>query len=301
MADWKSDSKQYRESGSYRFSAEQRESYALILDVKVISYVGSLSFSTKANPEYGFWGNATVFEGTTLSKRIPTEFPRFRLLNVKNDAVAATYNALAIAADANEQITGLGELVEHIWNRFSDIRLTPALRHDETVVKFKCLPLSQFEFSCYWLEFPDNDLGYPDFNDDAPPGDDDEYYMPEQNGVDDPYNGNPLPDPPDPDSDPRDFGDDNEPGPGFIGVLSYEFRDQNSGAFQPNSIAGIKWPGQLFATISQGFNAVAWRDDEGTETVMVIGAAPPVQVRFVQIATDDGQIFVPDPNEFSAP
>lgn len=299
MVAWKTRRETYRGQGSFRFTRAQRESYCLILDVKILSYVGSPSFNLKANPEFSFWGYATTFERDTPSLRQSVDFAVSRLLNVKNDAASATFNALAIAAAGNQQVTNVGELVEFVWEQFDTINLTPVLRHDETTIKFKALPTTQFEFICYWLDFPIQDEDFPDFNADPPSSDDDQYYQPQQNEISDPFAGNPDPSPIDTRSDPRDFGDENEPPPDIVGTISFESSGNNSPFTAGIPVSGLVWPGQLVEGSEAGFtNVVAWRDDNGVETTIARTNFPPLAVRFVQFDADDGRVFVPDPNSF---
>lgn len=299
MVAWNRRTETYRGSGSYRFNRAQRESYALILDIKILSYVGSPSFNLKSNPEFSFWGYATTFERATPALKQPVEFAVSRVLNTKNDAAAATFNALAIAAAGNQQITNLSEVVELVWEQFDTLNLTPVLRHDETTIKFKALPTTQFEFICYWLDFPPSDEDFPDFNPDPPATDDDEYYEPQQNPASDPFAGNPTPTAIDTRSDPRDFDDNNDPPARIGGSLSLESSGNNSPFTVADDIPGLFWPGQLVEGNDPSFShAISWLDDEGVETVIARTNFPPLRIRFVEFNADDGRLFIPDPASF---
>lgn len=299
---WETRSRTYRESGSINITNQMREAYALIVDLTILSYVGAPSFSTRSIPEKGFWGFATIFERTTPRELIQVELPRFRLLNVRNDAVAAAYNALALAANSNTQITNIDEAVEALWSRFTEISLAPNLRHREDIIKFKGLPKSQFRFDIYWLPFPGNDQDFPDFNPDAPAGEQDEYFEPIQNTPADPYAGLPAPSNIPGNRDPRDFSDDNLPPAAIIGNLTFEVDSNNAGNFQPRQVDNLEWPGQLAVGTSGTFAAeIDWVDDNGVVTNIAATNFPPLVVRFAQFNANNGDTFVPDPNTLTVP
>ncbi len=71
---WQSDKKQFLESGSYRFTDAQRESYALYLDIRIVSYVVYPYESLKTLPPNGFWGYATVFQGSVIRDKVSVDF-----------------------------------------------------------------------------------------------------------------------------------------------------------------------------------------------------------------------------------
>lgn len=300
MADWVRRRRTYRERGSIRLNAAERAAYAVVVDIEILSYVGEISQSFRSLPPKGFWGNATIFEGVTPRERLQMEFPLFRVLNVRNDAAAATYNALAIAADGNQQIAGLDDAVEALWNAFTEINLAPTLRHREEIIKFQGLPLSQFRFTVYRLPFPTSDFVDLPFNDDPPNTGNDEYPEPRRNPLSDPYAGNPPESNRPGAADPRDFAPEPEPPERIQGTVNYEFRRGDNGNFEALSKTGLFWPGSLAAGAVPGFeNAISWVDDEGVSTPLTTQNNVQAVVRFVEFQADDGRLFIPDPNTLS--
>lgn len=296
MLAWQSDTKTFRESGSYRFTKEQRESYALILEVRIISFVQEVYYNSKSLPDHGFWGYATVFEGAVCRELIQVQFSRFRLLNTRN-------NRAASVSDADEQkirqVFGsfqIAEALDFVLAEISQFEGTPVLPHKETVIKFKGLPLSQFEFRCYWLALTDVDEAQPEFSEQDPTGGEDEFPNPTRNPLDNPYAGNPDPSDQDPDSDDRDYSDENNPPSGVFnyGFATYQFRDQSI-PFTDNSRPDLGFPGILVPATdeSNGQNAIDWEDADGVRTRLVVGGAPPVQVRNFQIQPPEGPLYQP--------
>ncbi len=209
---WESESLQYRESGSYRFSVEQRQAYALLLDLKIISFVQQKYENNNSIPNNGFWGKATIFEGSVVRSSQQIIFPKQRVLSVVNRTIVNT----ALTALSYE---GLRLFLEDFAVNEGNIvvpgeSLKPVqLGPQETVVKFRGFPLSQFEFTCYWLPYSPDLIPYIDVRAEDPTDGDDEYYEPRKNEPDNPFRNNPAADPPNPDSDSRDFGD--MPGGGY--------------------------------------------------------------------------------------
>lgn len=232
-SEWLSDRKTYRGMGSYRFTREQIESYALILDIKILSYVRTIYASLKSNPRNGYWGQAVIFEGSIPRERRSLEFPRERVLNVRNNQALDE----VIAEFQEREQAGLREYLENALEAafpgLFERDPIPLLPHRETIVKFKALPFSQFEFNCYWMPLSTTESLLPDFNQQDPNPDGDEYEEPMQNPIGDPYAGNESPSFVDERNDPRDYAtEENEPYPRpiYFGVR----RDASTGAGFPN-------------------------------------------------------------------
>jgi len=295
---WRSRRLTYRERGAVRFTRAERRSYALMVDVRFLSVVGTPYTNLKSNPPESFYGKYTVFHGSLPAEISPLPTPYFRVLNLRNEQSASTYNALALAADANRQITGVGELVEAVWARLQGIQLAPLLDHRPNFLKVVGLPLSQFEIVIWRLEFEDG-VGfelpnpYPD-----PTRGGDQYPEPRQNSVDAPYAGNPPESPRPSFLDERDFAEE-EPDPGtFTGNLNYEYLTPSGTEYLPLTQEGVMWPGQLVTlALPNRPNSIVWEDDQGVQTPMTTFTAGfRAEVRFVEFEADDGTLFIPDPN-----
>jgi len=291
---WQSEKLQYRGQGSYRFTEEQRNSYALYLDVKIISFVHELYVSRKTLPDSGFWGYSSVFCGSTPRQKIAHDYPIFRVVQRVNElpytvlGLGDSHVSIISTIKALGQALGASIFVPEVVSQLF------VLGHRETVVKFKGLPNCQFEFACYWLAYPDVFDFEIDFESSDPTDDDDEFYQPEPRPAADPFTGNEAPSPANPDSDPRDFDPGLPNGGAPLGVASYQFRDAGSSGWSNNTIPGLGLFGFLFAsTAANGNNEVSWKDGNGVNTVLVEGASPPVQVRFFQITLPNGEIYRP--------
>lgn len=294
------DNKQYREQGSYRFSEEQRNAYILIFTIQVLSFVNEPYASFKTLPQNGFWGKATIFYGAEVIRTVPMEYAKQRFIHV---IARDNLNAALIGASLATVQSGLIAVAIVAGGSIGaqPLNLPDVSGFPETVIKFRGLPLAQYQFTCYWQP---QQSGFAEFIEpfaEDPTDGDDEYPEPRRNSADDPYANNAPSSPFDPDSDPRDFV---PIGSGFnagIGNASYQFRDAASGGFQANTIDGLGFPGILFAsTAANGNNEVSYRDAQGAVTVLVEGASPPVQVQsFIIIVPNSGSTYAPNPNSFS--
>lgn len=298
---WQSRTLTYRERGSVGLTTAERRAYAILLDFRAVSVVRTPYTNLKSNPPQSFYGKATIFQGATPSAILDLPTPQFRILSLRNEQAATTYNQLALAADANRQITNLSELVEDVWARLQGIQFAPLLEHRETKVKIVGLPLSQFEITVYRLEFEDPvGFDFPDPDSDPTEGQD-EYYEPAVNPSTNPFGGNPTPSGIPGNLDPRDFAPQDGESTPITGSLSYEFRATGSGNYAPISRANLVWPGRLVEATEPDFtNAIGWEDDDGNVTTISRTNFPPLEVRFVQFDADDGRTFIPDPNSFTS-
>lgn len=294
---WKTDKKQYRTQGSYRFSQEQRNSYFLYLDIKIVSYVHTAYENFKSVPPNGFWGYSTIFCGSTPTEKKELEFPNQRVVLLQG---RDNLNAAIIAQTHKANIFSLESLAISLGGQVQFVEAQPptVVGFPETVVKFKGFPLCQFEFSCYWLRYEPFVFDGVLFESDDPTDGEDEYQTPKQNPIDDPYQGNEQPSEPDDDSDERDYGEDNEDDEGIVGVFSYEFAtNEELSTWNRFEYQDIKWPGQLQPSRTSQFdNAISWIDFEGNERILTQTSSRAVAVRFVQILGPDGTIYVPEPN-----
>ena len=299
MLPYESETKYFRGQGSYRFTDEQRAAYRLILDIRITSYVREAYASTKTLPVNGFWGFATVFHGSAVFKKISVDFAQQRLI----DAIAKVEQCTAlVSTSGNRTQTNLVTVALALG---APVTLGPVipptlLTQPETVVKFKGDELTQFQFSCYWLPFEEGLTEDILFNSDDPTDGEDEYYYPPRNTPDNPWAGNPPGDEPDPNSDPLDFGPPDNGSNQGAALAVYEFRDAASGGWTENQIDGLGYPGFMFATnASNGNNEVSYRDANGTDTVLVEGGSPPVQVRNLRFIQGGVVVYTPFVNEFS--
>lgn len=302
MASWNSENLNFRESGSIRFSQEQLRSYALILDVEIVSYIKESYVNFKGNPPYGYWGTATVFQGGVPIERKTLEWTRQRIINVRNEAAATAFNdEVSYFKDNAFQLDAASALDFVITSTFT-YPAAPILEHKETLVKFRALDKSQFKFTVWWMPFPTSSEQFLDFSDSDPTAGFDEYPEPTANPSDNPYIGNADPDEPNPASDPRDFSDENQPASNVLGygTGSYEFRDAGTNGWSATTKGNLGYPGNMIPTTSSGgFNEVSWQDADGVTTSLVFGASPPVQVRNLTIAQPNGGTYTPFNDSFS--
>ena len=297
---WISRSFTYRNQGSFFFSKAERESYALLFDVEILSLVRAPYETLKSVPAISFYGRATIFHGASVFAVLDQKFVRQRFLSLRNERVAQAFDDRLAAINANVFGDNLGEAIENFSFSLTAGNRAPLLEHRPTIVKFKATKLSQFRFTCYHLPFTENALLSPEFDDPDPTSDADQYPAPRINTAENPFLGLPEQSPIPAALDPRDF-EEFPTDPGLLdGVLSYEFRRGDTGLFDNAVPKNVKYPGQIVEGTAPGFaNVISWRDDEGTETVMVQQNAGSVaECRFVQFTAQDGRIFVPDPNSF---
>lgn len=226
----------FREQGSIRFTDEQRAAYRMILDVEIISYVREEYANLKSLPRNGFWGYATTFHGSSPLQLVKVEFARQRLLDVirqdiLNAGLTVTSHLQIISSLANlGDALSLGPIVSP-W-------FTPTvLANPETVVKFKTQPLTQFTFKLYWLPFEPGTVEALLFNSEDPTDGGDEYPEPRRNLPGDPWANNPIPSPFNPDSDDRDYGNQNQPD--FPAVVYFGIQATlSTGEGQPDGCVG---------------------------------------------------------------
>lgn len=298
---WQEEKLQYRDQGSYRFTEEQRNSYLLYFDIKIISFVHQKYENLKSIPNHGFWGYSTVFYGAVPDRKVQQEFVNQRIVrkigreNLTTATVAQTHRANLFSLQSLATALG-GTLI------LQDEQPPTVLGHPETIVKFKGIPQSQFEFACYWLPYePFVEDGLL-FESEDPTDGDDEYPEPNANDPADPYGGNPPISPVPEGANPRDFGNQ---GGGLVfgfGEGQYQFRDAASGSFAGNFVGGLGYPGILIKTsANNGNKEISWKDNAGTQTVLVEGASPPVQVQNFTIVPANGSPYPPFVNALSNP
>lgn len=210
---WESQELTYREFGSFRFSPEQRAAYHLVLDVEILSYAGEVYTNKKSNPDYGFWGYATVFEGSTIARKVGLEFPKSRLISVRNEAplllaTIITVGQTEISYDIGSEFFPAPDPGLGVSYTPANVTSIPTLAgFMETVVKVETIPLCQFKFRCFWLPIPEPlgvTIGPVEGND--PTEGEEEYPEPEKKPSDNPFDGNPEESPFDENNDSRDYG-----------------------------------------------------------------------------------------------
>lgn len=226
----------FREQGSIRFTDEQRAAYRMILDVEIISFVKEEYANLKSLPRNGFWGYATVFHGSSPIKLLKVEFAKQRLLDVIRQDILNTGLTVTSHLQTVSSIANLAEALS-LDPVVSPWATPTVLANPETVVKFKSQPLTQFVFKLYWLPFEAGTVEALLFNSEDPTDGGNEYPEPRRNLPGDPWANNPIPSPFDPDSDDRDYGNQNNP---FFPAVVY-FGVQvtlSSGVGQPDNCEG---------------------------------------------------------------
>lgn len=322
--EWKTDEKSYRKIGSYRFTSEQRASEILNLDIEIDSYSHERYENKKSNPDYSFYGYATIFHGSTVYKKIAIEFPKQRIVYANNQHVTLSSFILSSHYSTLTSLITIGNLgfdPPAYFEFFADLFDIPypgmfdencqpkpfdLLGHRETVVKFESFGESQFTFRCSWMMpiiFGDVPLAV--ISDDATDGEE-EYPDPPRNDPSDPYAGNPDPSDEDPDSDPRDFEDPNRPDPEFPpetgGLLAYEFRVIGTTNWSSLTKPGVSYPGEVRCFNDPDYDGLGVTrmtilySHSGGDTRLVAGgtgASSGVEVRNVRYIYIDGtQVIV---------
>lgn len=298
---WQSRKLTYREKGTVRFTQRERRSYALMLDLRIVSVLKVPFQNLKSNPTQSFYGKATVFGGSVPYELLEIPFPRYRIFSLRNEQAATTYNQLALAADGNRQLTDLAEVVEEIWSRLQGLQLAPLLQHRPNFVKFVGLPFCQFEFTVWRLEF-EGGVGFqfPAADPDPTRGED-QYYEPKENDISDPYQGN-EPESEIPDRvDPRDFGDSgNNSANTGTGLTSFEFSVPSSNGFSSGGGGRLGYPGFLSSRdLPDGRLTVDWVDNEGNRSAVTVTSEDSISVRNFRIVLDDGTEYAPLSDSFT--
>jgi len=222
---WKEDTATYRKRGSYRFTAEQRASEILLLTVEIDSRSHEVYLNKKSNPDYSFWGYATVFHGSTVREKIGLEFVNQRVVSAINQqttlvsfVLSSHYSTLTslltlgnLGMDIPQPLQSFADLFNVPYPGMFDVNCDPKpfdlLGHRETIVKVETYGESQFTFRCNWIHpiiFGDVPLAV--LSDDPTDGGD-EYDEPDGKDPNDPYQGNEPESPPGDGNDPRDYGD----------------------------------------------------------------------------------------------
>lgn len=295
---WNSRNRTYREFGTFRFNRAQRESYALILDIEIQSVIRESYVNFKGNPPYGFWGVATIFEGSVPRERKVLEWPKMRIINVRNEFAGAYFNDQISELKNDAFQTDVSNALDYVLTSLLDFPRTPVLPHKELSVKFKGLDKSQFKFTCYWLEFPPAAEDFLPFDDLDPTRNGNEYPEPTVNPPDDPYQGNDEPSPPFNGADPRDYGPDNMPPSAVVGFGNgtFEFAAASTnGEFSEfTTTEELGYPGFLReGTRTDIAASIAWEDADGTVTNISGTDFPPLTVRNFTIAQPDGGTYSP--------
>jgi hypothetical protein len=321
---WNTDESSYRKIGSYRFSSEQRASEILCLDVEIDSYSHEKYENKKSNPDYSFYGYATIFHGSTVYKKIPLEFAKQRVVFANNQHITLTsfilsshYSTLTslltisnLGFDLPQALQSFADLFNVPYPGMFDENCSPKpfdlLGHRETVVKVETYGQSQFSFKCSWMMpiiFGDVPLAV--ISDDATDGEE-EYPDPPKNPSDSPYEGNDLPSPQDPDSDPRDFDDPTDPSSSFPpdsgGTLAYEYNTIGFDEWTSNTKTDVSYPGEVRCFNDPDYNGLGVRrmtilyGHVGGDTRLVAGGTGSrsgVEVRNVRYIYSDGtQVIV---------
>jgi hypothetical protein len=294
---WQTEKLSYRGQGSYRFSDEQRKSYALILDVEVISFVKEPYLNLSWRPAKSYWGNYNTFHGTTVAVSGQMNFAKQRLISTKNAALIDYLRDKQNFENEARLVTNWGELLEFAFEQVVPFESLPLLRHDETVLKFVANPLTQFQFQCYWLRALDNPDDLPEFDDSDPSKDDDEYPNPERRDPSDPFNPSKPVSPPNPDSDGRDFDPDFMANvPELNGTLSYQayswdqsrWLDRTKSVRSPGGLVGI--PGIT------GLDRIDWSNSEDGPVSLTNSTSDSVMVRNAVFTGDNGEVRIPTPD-----
>jgi hypothetical protein len=298
---WLEEKLSYRGRGSYRFSEDQRTSYALILDVEIISYVREPYVNLGWNTPRGFWGNFTEFHGTSIAKSGQMNFAKQRVISVKNEALMDYLRDKQNFENEARLITNWEEALEFAFEQFVPFEGLPLLRHDETVLKFVANPLTQFQFNCYWLRALDNPDDLPEFTPSDPSKDDDEYPSPERREPSDPFNPEKPVSAPNPGSDSRDFPEplplEPVPNEGY-GYLTLAGVYSGGTAFFSMAAPGapVGYPGTITAGDSPerpGIRGgIFWTDSEGVVTYggdLTYGTV----INLVQVRVDGETVFSP--------
>lgn len=293
---WQRRRRTYRERGAIRFNLEERQSYALLVDIRVVSVVAIPYTNLTSNPPESFYGKVTTFEGSVPTEITVLKFANQRVLSLRNENAARSLDAQVARLNADVFGNNLGEAITNFNNSAFDGLYSPVLEHREEILKIVMNPLSQFEVTIWRLAFGDTPTVAPDFSDPDPTRGDDQYPEPTTNPVDNPYAGNPAPSAIPGNLDPRDFAEQEPPVEPGVGTLLYESENNNTGNFTPRVVEGIRRPGSIQTRSDGAFSdQIVWVDDQGTETNMIRTNFGPAQVRLVRVETDDGQTFIPDP------
>lgn len=182
----------------------------MILDIEIVSYVREEYANLKSIPRNGFWGYATIFHGGVPIKLVGMKFAKERIVDSIRQDILNTGLIVTSHLQTTASIANLGEALD-LGPIVSEWFTPTVLANPETVVKFKSQPLTQFVFKCYWLPYEPGTVEPLLFNTADPTDDDDEFYEPRRNNANDPWANNDVPSPFDPDSDERDYGDENQP------------------------------------------------------------------------------------------
>lgn len=300
LFNWQRESLVFREQGSFRFAPVQRESYALFLDIEILSYVGERYVNLKSNPPYSFYGYATIFEGAVATRKIPLDYARQRIISVVNRQPIDIADREIIANNQEEIEISLAGALDVALDYLLAESNQGTLGHLETVVKVKCPPLTSFRVNCQWLPFDADIEDYVRIIPEDPTDGEDEYPEPARNSVSDPYSGVPASSPIDGANDPRDYGEPEDIPVDIVGTLSYEAFSNQQNQWLVRSKANAHWPGGLGVKPGpEPRNYVVWYSEGQPLIEMANGGTESQQVRFVQLVTSDGEVFVPDPNSIT--
>ena len=293
----------YRESGGIRFTQAERQAYSIMVDLRIISRVGSPSLNLRSNPPISFWGKWTLFGGSVPAMSGDMIFPRQRILNFRNERRADLFDQLSIAGDQVEPPRDVADVVSVLAFAVDGLALAPSLGLPFNYLKFVGLPGSQFEVTIWKLNFEEgDDVTLPDPVQD-PTRNDDQYYEPQVNPPEDPFAGNPDPSAEPTNVDPRDFSPENQPGENTgTGEATFEFTDENLNGFEPFSQQAVGYPGQLVSGVTaEGLAFAGWRDVEGVTPITITSTNGPVVIRDFSIALPDGGTYSPFNDGISSP
>lgn len=295
---------QIRNQGSLEFNEEELAADIVLVDVRCTAIAGSVYVNKKTLPDYGYYGSVTLFGGATVERRIPLDFVYQRVLDSERifrriqcylALLELRIRDLDAKISAPEDIppVGVGELPREFIYR--------GLEYGK--LKIKSLVTTQWEIKVRRYTQETGFACQSVSQSEDPTKGEDEY--PQPIPIPDPNNfpaGLPNATPPYPGADGRDFEPASSGGNAGVGLMTYQFRDANSGPFTTNSIADIGYPGILLrTTAANGNREISWRDNEGVQTVLVEGASPPVQVRMVRVEYAPGQEYAPFGDSLSNP
>lgn len=77
----------YENSGSILLSGIEKNAYRLALTLEITHISGVRYSNLKTLPENTHFGYVTLFRGSTVTDLVPIKFPKFRIFDIRNDAI----------------------------------------------------------------------------------------------------------------------------------------------------------------------------------------------------------------------
>lgn len=305
MVAWVTRRRQYRQGGSFKFNKAERESYALVFGIRIISVVGTPFTNLKSAIPTSFYGRVTLMQRAWPQEVIDMDMASKRILYLINGEAGRKVDEDISSTNNRLGQSDLAELLEGIISVFREYPTPLPLPHKITEVKFKALPLSQFEFICHHLPFSEDGLFEPEFQDPPPNNGNDPYDEPAQNETSNPYADNDEPDEIPENADPRDFppqDDPSDPNPPNEGTGNAFFTRRSNG-FGPQdfSIPELGFPGRLVGdTRNEGNAVVFWEDQEGNRQALLEDTQF-VEITNFEIRSGLGDVYTPSPDGLRFP